>query len=145
LIRITCFPEELILPVVYAIDARDLNHVRRTIPLARLVPTQSELVPSILDHYRQRSRMTDEDNALPYGICFAGSDTVYITNGHHRWYVCRERGRKALRMWVHFHPSPLRESLLACCCPSVPVPAPKKLVRAPLRASGYQQLQLAFG
>lgn len=142
MIRITCFPEDLILPIVYAIDARDLNHVRRTVPLARLMPTQPDLFPSILDFYRQRTRMTDEDNALPYGICFAGSDTVYITNGHHRWYVCRERGRKSLRMWVHTYPLSLLEALRHVLAPPEPLPVPPK--RARTRPINPRQLPLSF-
>lgn len=142
MIHIACFPEELILPVVFHIDANDLNHVLRAVPLARLMPTQSELIPEVLDHYRQRTRMTDEDDALPYGICFSGSSTVYITNGHHRWYVCRERGRKTLRMWVHPHPLPLLQALRHVLAPPEPLPVPPK--RARTRPISPRQLPLSF-
>lgn len=110
-----------------SIEAKDLNYVCRSVALARLMPTQDELIPSVIDHYRQRTRMTDEDGALPYGICFKGSSTVYITNGHHRWYVCRERGRKSMRMWVLQHQLTLRDAVFACHLP--PPPAPKKSKR----------------
>ncbi len=132
------------LQVVYRIDARDFNHVCCTVPLARLMPTQPELIPAIIDHYRKRTRMTDPEGALPYGIRFKGSSTVFITNGHHRWYVCRERGRKAMRMWVHTYPTTLREAMRAACCP----PAPPKRRAAPRRqpaaATGCRQLAFQF-
>ena len=86
--------------------------------------------------------MTDADNALPYGICFAGSPTVYLTNGHHRWYVCRERGRVSLRMWVHHHPLPILEALRQALIPQpLPAPPPKQSTIARPR---YHQLPLAF-
>lgn len=135
MIKIPAFPEELLLPVVFAIN--DFNHCRRQVPLCYLVPTQAELLPSVLDHYRRRRRMTDAENALPYGICFQGSPMVYITNGHHRWYVCRERGRKSLRMWVHTHPLTLRDALLA-------VHARRPVAKPPRRLPPSRQLPLAL-
>ena len=141
MIQIACFPEDLILPIIYALQP---HHVLRTVPIVRLMPTQSELIPAILDHYRHRRRMTDAENALPYGITFAGSDTIYITNGHHRWYVCRELGRQRLRMWVHFHPMPLREAIVATFCKPAPapLPKPKRTPRQPVPTVRARQLPL---
>lgn len=140
MIQIACFPEELIIPVVYHITPA---HVLRTVRLSRILPTQPDLIPAVLDHYRARTRMTDADNALPYGICFAGSPTVYLTNGHHRWYVCRERGRTHLRMWVHHHPVSILEALRQIFVPSIPATLVEKRHRPAVKVHP-QQLQLVW-
>lgn len=139
MIRIPCaVSEEIILPIVFAIDARELHHILQRVTLSRVTPIQPELIPAILNFYRQRVRMTDESGALPYGICFADSPTIYLTNGHHRWYVCRERGRKQWRMWVHHHPLTLRDAILAT---QPVIPVVHKLKRAAAPVASYRQMQ----
>lgn len=141
MIHIPCFPQILILPIVY-------NHTGdfapRTIRLSHILPTQPDLRPATLEHYRQRVRMVDEEGALPYGFQFAGDGTVYLTNGHHRWYVCRERGRRAMRMWVYQHPLTLREAIIQDYLARQPKPAPVKPRRVVPLLKPYQQLQFAW-
>lgn len=73
----------------------------RLIGIHLITPTEPFLLPSILDRYRQRKRMLDESGNLPYGVRFADMHTVFLTNGHHRWQVCKEQGRQRIQMNVY--------------------------------------------
>lgn len=96
------------LPVYYALHP---TCPVQNVPMRLIVPTQPRLDIRTLNKYRRRTRMTDGDGQLPLGICFNDSDAVYLMDGHHRWYVCQERGRGILRMRVAAHDISLQQAL----------------------------------
>jgi len=71
-----------------------------TISISRIMPTQAWLSPATVEQYNRKTRMVDSAGLLPFGIRFAGSQTVYLIDGHHRWYSCLLRGRKRFRLVI---------------------------------------------
>lgn len=108
--NIPYFPLSEVLPSIQLLPPTDFC-VRR-ISLSRIIPTQDRINIAILNHYRQRVRMTDSEGCLPFGVRFANCPMVYLTNGHHRWRVCAERGRGYLRLLVFDYPLPLLDTVL---------------------------------
>lgn len=86
--------------------------VTRTVNIYRIIPSQKLLDKAQVNFYDHRKRMVDDEGHLPYGIVFAGSDTIHLIDGHHRWYSCLHRGRKWFRMELDFYPFSFVEAVI---------------------------------
>ncbi|MCL4255848.1 MAG: hypothetical protein KJ043_18975 [Anaerolineae bacterium] len=94
------------LSVVYCIGG-----VRERVKLTHIIPTQSSVLKRVVAYYMAKKRLTGEGGLLPFGVRFADSPAVYLTDGHHRFEAARRLGRTHLRMRVETHPISLAEAL----------------------------------
>jgi len=84
---------------------------RERVALTDIIPTQSKTLKRIVAHYIAKKRLTDDCGNLPHGIRFADSDSVYLTDGHHRLEAARRLGRTHLRLIVETYPISLEIAL----------------------------------
>lgn len=111
-----------------------------TVAISRVIPTQAWLSPETVDAYNAKTRMTDSDGCLPFGVRFAGSSVVYLIDGHHRWYSCLLRGRRHFRLLVDTYAITYAQAMVNAYRQHSPQtnPLPHLLAANPL------QLQLAL-
>jgi len=113
-----------------------------TAPISRIVPTQAWLVPEVVDQYACKTRMTDSAGQLPFGVRFAGSPTIYLIDGHHRWYSCLLRGRQRFRLLVDTYTVTYAQAMVKAYKESqVPTPAINKSKDISVPVGGFQQMQ----
>lgn len=142
LIRLTYF-DIADLPIWY-IGASNRAFVY-TADMNRILPSQEFITTSRLAFYNQRQRMVNDDHDLPFGIQFAGSSTIHLIDGHHRWYSCMLRGRKRFRLLVDRYEYSYTQAIVdAYKQASPPAAVVKQQPRRLLPPSAYQQLQLGF-
>jgi len=108
-LRIPCFdlgdlPYSYLLPTPRA--------AVQTVPMSRILPTQAILTPARLAHYAARRRMIDDCGELPFGLRFKGSVTIYLIDGHHRWWTCCQRKRTRFRLVVDEYSYTLAQALV---------------------------------
>jgi len=111
-----------------------------TVSINRILPSQATISPTQLSYYDQRCRMVDQDGSLPFGIRFAGSPTIHLIDGHHRWYSCLIRGRKRFRLTLDCYDITFAQAVINDFTTRQPVRT-KSARRQPVSP---QQMSLAF-
>ena len=111
-----------------------------TISISRIMPTQSWLSTATAEAYNLKTRMVDSAGLLPFGVRFAGSQTVYLIDGHHRWYSCLLRGRKRFRLVIDDYKVTYAQAMVNAYRASQPLRS-KSARRQPVNP---RQMSLAF-
>lgn len=77
------------------------EHRTETVAIERIVPTQRGVNRwTVWEYETTNPTRRDARNNLPFGIRFAGSATIYLTDGHHRLMADRIRHRRQFALDV---------------------------------------------
>ena len=82
------------------------------IDMSRIVPTQETVLIEHLEAWAQRishGQFTspEKPHNVPIAMQFNDSDLVYLTDGHHRWYIAKLLGLSALPCYIDSVDQPL--------------------------------------
>lgn len=79
--------------------------------VARIVPTQHELIAPVLDRYARTGWDLGENRSLALGVRFHGAPLVYLLDGHHRWWAAQRRKRDQMLIKIDNVPFSIRSIL----------------------------------